>query len=128
MSPLFIIFKAAVSKIRDTFINVDKQQDAHEFLVAFLDILKDEVEKFAKNSNEGIVEPVNNNFTYSIQHTLVCPHCNAVSKKVESYHDISLDVPYKQYIFKIGTLLTNSKDNRTFCERHAISLLCGINL
>lgn len=89
--------KDAIAKTMDLFQG-STQQDAHEFLSGCLSLLEEEVDTYLKKNNiEHIRCPVNNNFTCHVEHTLVCPLCHVVSKKVESYHDFSLDI-YDNYV------------------------------
>jgi uncharacterized UBP type Zn finger protein len=70
------------------------QQDAHEFLSGCLSLLEEEVDAYLKKGvTKNVRCPVNNNFTCFVERTFVCPLCKVTSKKVESYHDFSLDIP-----------------------------------
>ncbi|XP_055984589.1 ubiquitin carboxyl-terminal hydrolase 27 [Sorex fumeus] len=74
-----------------------RQQDAHEFLIAALDVLHrhckgDEVGKAANNLNHCncIIDQI---FTGGLQSDVTCQACHGVSTTIDPCWDISLDLP-----------------------------------
>ncbi|XP_006902972.1 PREDICTED: ubiquitin carboxyl-terminal hydrolase 22-A-like [Elephantulus edwardii] len=74
-----------------------RQQDAHEFLIAALDVLHrhckgDDVGKAASNPNHCncIIDQI---FTGGLQSDVTCQACHGVSTTIDPYWDISLDLP-----------------------------------
>ncbi|KAL1263854.1 hypothetical protein QQF64_004209 [Cirrhinus molitorella] len=73
-----------------------EQQDAHEFLIAALDVLhrhcKDDNGKKANNPNHCncIIDQI---FTGGLQSDVTCQVCHGVSTTIDPFWDISLDLP-----------------------------------
>ncbi|XP_036161508.1 ubiquitin carboxyl-terminal hydrolase 27 [Myotis myotis] len=74
-----------------------RQQDAHEFLIAALDVLHrhckgDDVGKAANNPNHCncIIDQI---FTGGLQSDVTCQACHGVSTTIDPCWDISLDLP-----------------------------------
>ncbi|XP_071462146.1 ubiquitin carboxyl-terminal hydrolase 51 [Marmota flaviventris] len=74
-----------------------RQQDAHEFLIAILDVLHrhskdDSVEQEASNPNccNCIIDQI---FTGGLQSDVTCQTCHSVSTTIDPCWDISLDLP-----------------------------------
>ncbi|EDL33892.1 mCG3962 [Mus musculus] len=74
-----------------------RQQDAHEFLIAALDVLHrhckgDDVGKVASNPNHCncIIDQI---FTGGLQSDVTCQACHGVSTTIDPCWDISLDLP-----------------------------------
>ncbi|XP_050997297.1 ubiquitin carboxyl-terminal hydrolase 51 [Acomys russatus] len=74
-----------------------RQQDAHEFLIAMLDVLHrhskdDSIEQQGNNSNycNCIIDQI---FTGGLQSDLTCHECHGVSTTIDPCWDISLDLP-----------------------------------
>nr|XP_019575541.1 PREDICTED: ubiquitin carboxyl-terminal hydrolase 51 [Rhinolophus sinicus]XP_019575542.1 PREDICTED: ubiquitin carboxyl-terminal hydrolase 51 [Rhinolophus sinicus]XP_019575543.1 PREDICTED: ubiquitin carboxyl-terminal hydrolase 51 [Rhinolophus sinicus] len=74
-----------------------RQQDAHEFLIAILDVLHrhskdDSVEQEASNPNccNCIIDQI---FTGGLQSDVTCQACHSVSTTIDPCWDISLDLP-----------------------------------
>ncbi|XP_045566025.1 ubiquitin carboxyl-terminal hydrolase 22 isoform X2 [Salmo salar] len=73
-----------------------EQQDAHEFLIAALDVLhrhcKDDNGKKANNPNNCncIIDQI---FTGGLQSDVTCQVCHGVSTTIDPFWDISLDLP-----------------------------------
>ncbi|CAJ1081188.1 ubiquitin carboxyl-terminal hydrolase 22-like [Xyrichtys novacula] len=73
-----------------------EQQDAHEFLIAALDVLhrhcKDDNGKKANNPNHCncIIDQI---FTGGLQSDVTCQVCQGVSTTIDPFWDISLDLP-----------------------------------
>ncbi|KAM5195159.1 LOW QUALITY PROTEIN: ubiquitin carboxyl-terminal hydrolase 51 [Hipposideros larvatus] len=74
-----------------------RQQDAHEFLIAVLDVLHrhskdDSVEQEASNPNccNCIIDQI---FTGGLQSDVTCQACHSVSTTIDPCWDISLDLP-----------------------------------
>ncbi|KAL5252139.1 hypothetical protein ACHWQZ_G015067 [Mnemiopsis leidyi] len=63
-----------------------RQQDAHEFLGKFLDVLREE-------RKHSLKCPVSRTFQCEVIHTVRCVGCRAGGQKTEKYYDFSLNLP-----------------------------------
>lgn len=82
-----------------------EQQDAHEFLIATLDILHRHCKGPDVNSDEAIVNNPDNCdciidqiFTGGLQSDVICQACNNVSTTIDPFWDISLDMGPKSLL------------------------------
>jgi ubiquitin C-terminal hydrolase len=111
-----------------------EQNDAHEFLTTFLDILVTEIHgrmdtvplsnkewnEFVKNNN---FSPFINEYHGQAKLSITCSNCRNVSHSFESYNTINLNVPEKTksvsdlLINYFGCILHADPGNLYFCEK-----------
>lgn len=82
-----------------------EQQDAHEFLIATLDILHRHCKGIDTSTQEAIVNDPHNCdciidqiFTGGLQSDVICQSCNNVSTTIDPFWDISLDLGPKSLL------------------------------
>ena len=74
-------------------VNVKLQQDAEEWMNAFLDRLE------TKLKHTPLAGLVNSFFTGSVMYQTICQECGHISEREEQFHHIGLDVKNKTGIF-----------------------------
>ncbi|XP_063710444.1 uncharacterized protein LOC134838998 isoform X2 [Symsagittifera roscoffensis] len=95
--------KKAVASVEQQFSG-SLQNDAHEFLSLFLDILREEVvrinsrvsvklEKSSSSNADSIVCPVNSNFQLTVRHTITCTGCQLKQEHDEKMLILSVNLP-----------------------------------
>lgn len=79
----------------------DKQHDANDFLVNFLNLFNDFLEKPEGKEYHKVFEP----FVGEFHSKVICPHCKTISENTEIFLQISLPIkskaPVKMYSFAV---------------------------
>eukprot|EP00668_Euglena_longa_P002676 GGOE01003126.1.p1 GENE.GGOE01003126.1~~GGOE01003126.1.p1 ORF type:complete len:534 (+),score=97.68 GGOE01003126.1:168-1604(+) len=87
-----LVLKEAVAMCKEEFSSF-QQQDAHEFLLAMLDQVHEEVRAAWGASGGETPSPVQRNFEGAITHERMCIRCRHVTTSVERFYVLSLPLP-----------------------------------
>lgn len=91
-----------------------RQQDAHEFLGKFLDVLREE-------RQDSLKCPVARSFQCEVVHTIRCSSCRGGGQKVEQYYDFSLNLPPESHQpHNLGSLLDS------YFATDLVEYVCGV--
>lgn len=66
-----------------------EQQDAHEFLKVIIEFMIEETRELISNDKSGIQEL----FEGSLLSTYICKRCAAVTRNLEPFYDLSIEIP-----------------------------------